>query len=190
MKTMKAKFKDLPKIAGTVLIVCVVCFFGLKSCILTVWTYPDAPEKYQIVGEDGRTLAMIFLPSKQTIISYTDTANREAEAVLTRMRGSFGTHYLGPIWQVEGPGVTFGLRWVPNGGRPLVMETRYLQKFRVGPGESNFPKVGKTSHPELIFADGSLKWQGMWFTKVESDQTEIDELLSLLQREGSTEPEN
>lgn len=135
-------------------------------------------------------MAMIFLPSKQTIIHYTDSANREAEAVLTRMRGSFGTHYLGPIWIVERPGVTFGLRWVPDGGRTLIMETKNLQKFRVGPGESNFPRVGKASHPQFIFADGSLKWQGMWFTEVEPDQTEIDELLSGLEQQGSTKPEN
>ncbi len=86
--------------------------------------------------------------------------------------------------------MTVSLRWVPDGGRPLVMETKYLQKFRVGPGESNFPRVGKTSYPEFIFTDGSLKWQGMWFTEVEPDQTEIDELLNLLKENGSTEPEN
>jgi hypothetical protein len=187
---MKPKLKDLPRIVGTILVVCLFCFFGLKSCFLSVWMYPDTPEKYEIVGEDGRRLAMIFLPSKRTIIHYTNTANREAEAVLTRMRGSFGTHYFGPIWRVEGPGVTFGLRWVPNGGRPLIMETKYLQKFRVGAGESNFPKVGKTSHPEIVFGDGSLKWQGMWFTNVEPDQTEIHELVSLLKEEEIIEPEN
>jgi len=186
-KRMKSKLKDIPRIAGTILVVCVICFFGLKGCILTVWMYPEAPKKYEVVGEDGRTLSMIFLPSKRTIMHYTDPANREAEAVLTRMRGSFGTHYLGPIWRVEGPSVTFGLRWVPDGGRPLIMETKYLQKFRVGPGESNFPKVGRTSHPEITLWDGSLEWQGMRFTSVEPDQTEIDELLSLLKEEETTE---
>ena len=187
---MRSKLKDLPRMAGTILVVCVICFFGLKGCILTVWMYPEAPKKYEVVGEDGRTLSMIFLPSKRTIIHYTDPANREAEAVLTRMRGSFGTHYLGPLWRVEGPGVLLGLRWVPDGGEPLIMETKCLQKFRVGPGESTFPKVGKTSHPEIIFADGSLKWQGMWLAEVEADQTEIDELLNLLEDQESTEPEN
>lgn len=186
---MRLQVKYLPKIASTILVVCIFCFFWLKSSILTVWMYPDKTEKYVIEGEDGRTQAMIFLPSNRTLIHYTDTTNREAETVLTQMRGSFGTHYFGPIWQVEGPYVTYGLRWVPNGGRPIIMETKYLQKFKTGPGKTKFPKVGKTSYPEIIFGDGCLKWQGMWFTKVEPDQAEIDELLSLMRKTGSTGPE-
>ena len=189
-ENMREKLNRLFRGAGTLLLVCIFCFFGLKSCIVTVWMYPDAPQKYEVVGQDGRTLSMTFLPTKRTIVHYTDSANLESETVLTRMRGTFGTHYLGRLWRVEGPGVLLGIRWIPKGVKPLVMEIKTLEKFRVGPGESTFPKVGETTHSEMAFAEDAVKFQGMWLQEVPVDDAEIKELLSVLKMDKDTEPEN
>ena len=178
---MKEKLKSIPRVAGTIAVVSILCFLGIQGCTATTWMYPDVPKKYEVVGEDGRTLSMTFLPSKRTIIHYENPANIESESALARMRGSFGTHYLGPIWRVEGPGVLLGLRWVPDGARPVIMETKYLRTVKIGTGEWTFPNPGKTTHAEFTFADNSLRFQGMWLSEVEPNNVEIEDLLTLLE---------
>jgi hypothetical protein len=189
-RNMKEKLKRLLGASGTILVICIFCFFGLKSCVVSVWMYPDVTKRYEVVGEDGRTFSMTFLPSKRTIIHYTNPSNLESEAILTRMRGTFGTHYLGPLWRIEGPGVFIGLRWVEKGVEPLMMEIKVLEKFRVGPGESTFPKVGKTTNTEMAFANDSIKFQDMWLQEVPVVDAEIKELLSLFKENNTTEQKN
>ncbi len=183
----KAKIKSAIRSLGILIVICVIGFFGLKSCVVWIWTYPKETEKYSIVGEDGRSLSIIFLPSKKTIIHYTDPSKLVSEIVLTRMRGTFGTHYIGNLWRVEGPGVLIGLRWCPKGVRPIMMEIKTLEKSRVGPGKPASPPVGKTTRSEMAFAQNALKFKGMWLEKTSVDQLEISELLDLLNWKNDTE---
>lgn len=178
-ETMKIKLGRLLYGIGVILVICVLCFFGLKSFIVRVWMYPDEAKKYEVIGKDGRTLSMIFLPDRRTIIHYTDPSKLESEVVLTEMRGTFGTHYFGPLWRVEGPGVLLGIRWIPKGVEPVMMEIETLGKFRIGPGESTFPKVGKTTYSEILFSTDVIKFQSMWLEEVSANKEEIDGLLDL-----------
>lgn len=187
---MKDKAKCIVRGFGVLLLVCIICFLGLKGCIVTVWTYPDTPRKYEVIGEDGHALSMTFLPTERTIMQYSDPANVESEIVLARMRGTFGTHYIGPLWRLEGPGVLIGLRWLPKGIQPLIMEIETLEKFRIGPGESIFPKVAGTTYSEMAFGDGTMRFQNMWLQEVHVDTATIEELLRVLQQRESDEAKN
>jgi hypothetical protein len=110
--------------------------------ILNVWSYPSEPTAYQITGVDGRQMTIVFLPSKETLFHYKHSANEE-EYVLTKMKGVYGTHYLGPIWTVEGPTISFGLRWVSRNAKPVLMEIEWKNKQILGDMRSTFPDKGR-----------------------------------------------
>ena len=109
-------------VAGA-LFVLLILFIGMKGCVVTVWISPKSIETYAIEGEDGRSMNMILLPQNETIISYADPSRDSLEIVRTKMRGTYGTHYVGPIWDLDGPGYSywFGLRWYSK-GEPVVMD--------------------------------------------------------------------
>jgi hypothetical protein len=167
----------LSKIIG-VIFVCLFLFFGLKSCILTTWESHKNPATYSIRGADGREFTIIFLPEFETMIWYVDPSRNFIEGVLTKMRGSYGTHYLGPIWRVEGPraGGLFGFRRLPTGQEPIHMEIINLDKYTQGRGESTFGKIGETFYAVILKEKDRIQFQGMWLELVNMEPTMIAEL--------------
>ena len=62
--------------------------FGLKGCVVSIWSSPKSPEIYAIEGQDGRAMSMIFLAKNETMIWHFDPPQKTMEGVLTKMRGS------------------------------------------------------------------------------------------------------
>lgn len=167
----------ISKMSGTIL-VCLFLFFGIKSCVITTWESHKNPATYSIRGVDGREMSIIFLPEFETIIWYTDPNRGFMEGVLAKMRGSYGTHYLGPLWRVDGPhaGGLLGFRWLPGGQEPVHMEIINLDKYTEGRGESSFGKIGETFYTVILKEKDKIQFQGMWFDLVSSEPTRIAEL--------------
>ena len=123
---------------------------------------------------------MVFMPSRETMIWYNDPGEGSIEGVLTEMRGTYGTHYIGPLWHIEGPDISFGYRWYPGDVEPIHMEIRTKEKYFEGKGESSFPKTGKTTYSVLVIGENRIKFQGMWLEKTMNDQATIDALYAKL----------
>ena len=94
------------------LVVLLFLSIGLKGCVVTLWTSPQSVETYAITGEDGRSIHMVFFPGNETVIEYRDPTESSLEVVRVHMRGTYGSHLIGPIWSLDGPGPRywFGLR--------------------------------------------------------------------------------
>ena len=154
------------------LFVCLFLFFVLKGCVVTTWESHEQPVTYSIHGADGREFTMVLLPNFETMILYKDPSQNFAEGILTKMRGSYGTHYIGPIWGLQGPraGGLFGFRWLADGQEPVHMEIINLEKFTQGQGTSTFGDVGETFYTVIIKDKDRLQFQGMWLEKVNTDQ--------------------
>jgi hypothetical protein len=164
----------ISKIVGVIL-VCLFLFFGLKGCIHFSWESHSKPMTYSIRGVDGRELSIIFLPEFETMMWYVDPNRNFTEGVLTKMIGSYGTHYLGPIWRVDGPraGGLLGFRWLPSGQEPVNMEITHLDKYTEGRGESAFGETPKTFYTVILKEKDRIQFQGMWFNLVSSDSNKI-----------------
>ena len=165
------------KVVGVTL-VCLFIFFGFKSCIFTTWESHKSPTTYSISGVDGRELTIIFLPEFETMIWYVDPTRNFVEGVLANIRGSYGTHYLGPIWRVDGPraGGFFGFWWLPEGQEPVHMEIQHLDKYTQGQGESTFGRSGETFYTVILKEKNRIRFQDMWLEMVNSDPTMTAEL--------------
>jgi len=160
--------KGIASRIGTALVILAILFFGLKGCVVTVWKSSDAPTTYAIHGSDGRSLAMIFLPENETIMLYTEDKAEFMEAALTKMRGTYGTHYFWRLWSVEGPGTgggLFGYRIYPEGAEPVVMETTVLKKFIHGSSKPTLRSEGDRTHPVILFSKNAVRFEDMWLEK-------------------------
>jgi hypothetical protein len=167
-------------IAGKVLTgltIIVFLFFGLKSCVITVWNSPEKPKIYSMEGQDHRAISMIFMPKNETMIWYFNPDVGTAEGVLTKMRGTYGTHYAWRIWHIEGPGVTFGYRIYPAETRPVNMEITVLERFMSGKGNPSFPDKGDRTHQVILFGKDVVKFQSMWLRKMPDNPEMVQTLL-------------
>lgn len=176
MKGIASKF-------GMALFVLAILFFGLKSCVLTVWKAPSEPTTYAVHGADGRSLTMIFLPNHETIIFYTEEQTGSMETVLTQMRGSYGTHYFWRLWNVDGSGgesSLFGYRIYPAGARPVVMETTVQKKFIHGSAKPTLSNEGESAHPVILFSENAVRFEGMWLEKETTEPELVQALLRQL----------
>jgi len=174
--------KDIAGKVGIGIVIVTFLFFGLKGCVVTIWNSPKSPEVYSIQGQDGRVMSMIFLPKNETMIWHFDPANESAEGVLTKMRGSYGTHYFWRLWHVEGPGITLGYRIYPSDTEPVHMEITVLERFMSGRGDAGFPKKGERMHQVLLFGKDVVKFQSMWLRRVPDDPQMVQSLLTKLVR--------
>lgn len=176
---MKSIGKIISSIA-TAALIGLWLFFGAKGCVVTVWSPPKIPETYVIDGADGRGMMMVFMPNYETMIWYTDANEGSVEGVLIEMRGTYGTHYVGPLWHIEGPGIWFGFRWYSGDVEPIHMEIRTKEKYFEGRGETSFPQIGKTTYAVLLKGQDRIKFQGMWLDKVVNDEAVIGGLYAKL----------
>ena len=170
MGMFRKSIKGLTSKIGIWLFVLVFLFFGLKSCIVTGWIPPGEPTTYAVHGADGRSLAMIFMPKNETYIVHTE--QDIIETILTKMRGTYGTHYLWRLWSLDGPGTGEGLfeyRIYPEGAEPVVMEITVLDKFTYGNGNSTLGSKGDRTHRVILFAEDSIRFEGMWLEKEPTD---------------------
>jgi hypothetical protein len=165
---------------GTALAILLILFFGLKSCVMTVWKSPEQPTTYAIHGSDGRSLAMIFLPENEAMFLYTEEKADFIEASLTKMRGTYGTHYFWRLWSINEPGVgggLFGYRVYPEGAKPVVMETTVLKKFIHGSSIPTLRNEGDITHPIILFTANAVRFGDMW---LEEEPTNPELVKSLL----------
>jgi hypothetical protein len=172
--------KDIASKIGIGLIVVVFLFFGTRSCEVTIWSSPKSPEIYKSEGQDGRTLLMIFLPKNETMIWHSDPVNGTVEGVLTKMRGSYGTHYFWLLWHVEGPGITFGYRVYPPDTKPVHMEITVLERYMSGKGNPGFPAKGEPTHQILLFGKDTVQFQDTWLRREPDDPEMVWSLLAKL----------
>jgi hypothetical protein len=175
--------KSIASRIGTAAVVLLVLFFGLKGCVVTVWTAPIEPTTYAVHGSDGRSLSMIFLPKHETILLYTEEKGGFIEAALTQMRGTYGTHYFWRLWSVEGPDVgggLFGYRLYPDDARPVVMETTVMKKFIHGSSKPTLRTEGDRTHPVILFTQNAVQFEGMWLENEPTDPELIQNLLHQL----------
>lgn len=174
--------KNVASKIGAGLLVVFIAFFGLKGCVITVWMSPSEPTTYALHGKDGRSLATVFLPDNETLILYMESQTPYTEAVLTKMRGSFGTHYFGRLWNVDGPGGNglFGYRIFPEGARPVTMETTVLKKFTQGSSKPTLRAEGDKTTAVLLFTDDAVRFQDMWLEKEPTDRELVQTLLKQL----------
>jgi hypothetical protein len=174
--------KNVASKIGTGLFVVFIAFFGLKGCVITVWTSPSEPTTYALHGKDGRSLAAVFLPDNETLILYMESQTPYTEVVLTKMRGSFGTHYFWRLWNVDGPGENglFGYRIFPEGARPVTMETTVLKKFTQGSSKPTLRAEGDKTTAVLLFTKDAVRFQDMWLEKEPTDRELVQRLLKQL----------
>jgi hypothetical protein len=171
--------KRVPMILGIGL----VLFLGVKGCVTTAWTLPKEPTTYLIEGTDGRTVSVTFLPQWKVIKVYFDPNEKSFEAVLSEVtNASYGTHYLGPVWNVSEDGESlFGLRWVTGGAEPVTMRFKVLNKYHEGHGDSAFPPIGGQSVETVYFRNGEMKYSGMWLKKESSFFSVVEPFLNDLE---------
>lgn len=175
--------KGIASRIGTTLVILAILFFGLKGCVVTVWKSSDTPTTYAIHGSDGRSLAMIFLPENETIMLYTEDKAEFMEAALTKMRGTYGTHYFWRLWSVEGPGTgggLFGYRIYPDGAEPVVMETTVLKKFIHGSSKPTLRSEGDRTHPVILFSTNAVRFEDMWLEKESTNPELVQALMGKL----------
>jgi hypothetical protein len=173
--------KNIAGKIGIGVFIIAILFFGLKGCVVTIWSSPKTPEIYSIQGQDNRVMSMIFLPKHhETMMWHFDPANDSAEGVLTKMRGSYGTHYIWRLWHIDGPGITFGYRIYPPDKKPVNMEITVLERYMSGKGNPSFPDKGDRSHQVLLFGKDVVKFQNMWLRKEPNNPEMIQALLSKL----------
>jgi hypothetical protein len=169
------------KIGGCLLVVFFM-FFGLKGCVVTAWSSPREPITYALHGKDGRTLATVFLPGNKTLILYMESQTPYTEAVLTKMHGSFGTHYFWRLWNVDhlsGNGL-FGYRVFPERARPVTMEITVLKKFTRGSSKPTLRAEGEKTTAVLLFKDDAMRFEDMWLEREPTDHELVQVLLEQL----------
>lgn len=175
MKSIAAK-------VGTALVILLFLFFGLKGCIVSLWSPPKEIETYAISGADGRSLSIIFFPDRKTIFLYTEQGTGFVETSLTEMRGTYGTHYFGRLWNVSrhASGFWFGLRVYPAGSEPVIMETTVLKKFVHGTSKPSLPATGARTYPVLLFSKDAVQFEGMELRRQPTDHQLIARLRASL----------
>jgi hypothetical protein len=159
------KLKEVLSKGAVGVLVILFILFGLKGCVLSLWTSPKEPISYSVEGADKRSFRVTFLPNQETMIWYVDPSKPIIEGVLTRMRGSYGTHYFWRLWHIDGPGVFFGYRIYPDDVEPVMMEIETLDKYVEGRGNSSFSNIGSTSHQVLLFGKNQMMYQNMWLAR-------------------------
>ena len=190
-RTIRYRLKQAAGYVGGVIIlavVAVVLLCGLKGCIVTVWVPPTQPKTYAIDGADGRFMRITFFPDRTGLIVYFDPDPNEGllEAVLYKFRwGEYGKHYFWRVWNVSREGESpFGLRIAKAGAKPIRFSYEIVNKWRLGPGDSTFPPVGKSIETVFWFTDDAMKFAGMWLPETDTDHEMVEEMLSLLRKES------
>lgn len=181
---MATKIKSIVSGLIIIIVICGFLFFGLKGCIVVTWAPPQEPASYVIKGKDDRLLRLIFMPEGTTLLWYKDPAKNSTEAGLLRMRGTYGTHYIGPFWKIPRPGIIPGFRIYPSGAKPVLMEVKVLQKYKTGLGDSQFPDEGDTRSIVILFrsegGEHSIRFEKMWLEREAVDFKFVDRVLALL----------
>jgi len=131
-------------------------------------------------------MLMIFMPKSEVMIWFRDPKTTSREGILTTMKGSYGTHYFGPLWRVEGPGTLLGWKWITDNMEPVHMEITVLEKYREGLGDSAFPSVGDRSYQVIFVGKDRLRFQATTLSKTPITEEDVKRLRSQLSPKHST----
>lgn len=177
--------KSLISRIGFGLLIVAIAFFGLKGCIVTIWTSPKEPTTYSVVGSDGRMLSVVFLPRSETLFVYSPDRGESLEVNLSVTKGVYGTHYFSRLWSVDGPGTLGGLlnyRIYPTGFEPVRMETTVKKKFMLGTHKPVLPAEGERTHPVILFGADKINFEGMLLEKEPTSNEFLNTLLPKLRQ--------
>jgi len=173
-------FVDKLKTGAAGALVIGLVFFISKGLIVTVWSPPDTPTTYRVVGDDQRTLSFTFLPNRKTVAWYIDPNQQHFEVVLIKMYGTYGTHYVGGLWKLAGTNFPFGLRIVPADVEPVSMEAENLARFVRSQGSPTFPSEGSKWRPVFYLGNRRMKFQSMWFEQTPTNMAEVNKMLDIV----------
>jgi hypothetical protein len=162
---------------GVGIVALFILFMGLKGCAVTTWTSPSEPTTYAVRGADGRSMVMIFLPKHETYIAYTEQKANQMEIALTRMRGSYATHYFWRLWGLEGPRAgLLGYRIYPPSTKPIEMEISVLNKYLQGSETPSLQPKGDRTNVIMLFSDNAVRFEGMWLRRESTNPQLLGEL--------------
>lgn len=180
---IRQRFSNGVRAAPAVLLVGMWLVFGIKGCLVTTWSPPKEHKSYSIRGEDGRTMEFTFLPGRHALVAYGERATGNFEAELLKVKGgTYGTHYVGPLWNVSrGAESLFGIRWLAQGVEPVQCSIEVLDKIHHGFGDSAFSAVGTKHEVVWYFREGGFYFSGMWLNEAPHDAEMTDELIRLFE---------
>ncbi|MEP7010504.1 MAG: hypothetical protein ABJC13_09300 [Acidobacteriota bacterium] len=142
-----------------VLITLLILLASAKSCFVKSWSPPPTPEAYRVEGGDGRTLYLLTFPDREAILAYYTSKGMEISR--SAWKGVYGSHLLGRLWHIEGPKITLGYRIYPKGIEPVVMEITTIKNFKLGSGDSSFPREGERGYEVILFGRDQVVFSKM-----------------------------
>lgn len=177
---MIKNIKDSIVKVGVFSFVVIILFFNLKGCVYTTWGFPQSPKTYSLEGgESDRVFLMTFLPTKEIMIWYLDLKNYNAEGILAKMRGTYGTHYFWRLWKVKG-WFPFNFRIYPADTEPVDMEITVLKHYIQGRRKQTFTDKGETINEIILFGKDKIRLQDLWLNLVPYDSDFVELLLNKL----------
>ncbi len=168
----------IPSIVGAGVFLFIM-FLGLKGCIVRTWKAPSAEQAFSAVGANGATFYLVLFPD-QRVISALYTSDG-MEASLSEWRGAYGTHLIWRLWHLDGPKVVFGYRIYPSGFHPVRIERRTLRNFKMGSGNSAFPREGITEHEVVLFGQDTIFIGGVTLERTSLPEELRESLTSILE---------
>jgi len=129
-------------------------FLGFRGCAGTTWMSPAEVESYTAVGDDGRTLTIVFLPENEVLLSFTDPYEDYAETALTMWRGEGGKWYPFNFFHFPDAPMS-GLNWRrgPANSDGFFLESTVLEKYVVGSGAPVFPEKKDFGYLVVFFSE-------------------------------------
>jgi len=136
---------------GTIIIIGIFLFIGLKSCIKTGMTL-NKTEVYQQVNESGESNRVYIAPGNTIILK--KQFEDQYEYGVYHVKGVNVTHYFGPLYH-RGESL-LGFRIYPNAKDVWDVEMELMDKGG-NLTNSTFKEIGTSFRDLLIFRDNSVE---------------------------------
>lgn len=165
--------KSIGSKIGTVLVIGIFLFFGLKGCIKTSYGVGEL-KVYQQVSETGESNTAYFAPSNYLIFKkqYSD----QYEYAVFLVRGENATHYFGPVYN-SGESL-LGLRIYSDATDVWKVEMELVDKDG-NLTESTFNDIGESFRDIIIFRDNSVELGDYIYERIETTQADKDFVVSV-----------
>ena len=156
--------KDIVSKIITGLIILAVLFFGLKGCVVTIWSSPKSPEIYSVLGTDGRSMSVTFLQSR-TMICTLNPSKDHFEGVLTEMKGSMEHISFCAYGTLTDRVLSFGYRIYPSDAEPVTMEITILERIWKAVVIQPFQTKGTRTYDVMLFSKDAVRFHDMWLKR-------------------------
>jgi hypothetical protein len=159
-------------------VIVIVWLASLKSCVTTVWRSPSQVEHFAAPLATTVWVDLFLLPNNQAILWYSDLQTAEVDGCLASWKGEYESHLIWRLWHIDNS--AFGYRIYPGGYQPVVMETVVLKKFKMGRGDSVFPREGDKGQMVVLVSSDSLIVSGVTLKKNPLNADVLANMMSLL----------